>query len=316
MRRLNKYVKEKFDYDVSALSTYTTLHNKELLSEMLRAPKIMDYVALYENIKSGDFIPIMDTTANIKAASTCAWNPSGDLTFSDKTITTVWLDDQKEFCQKDLNSKWTKEFLVPGARSQKENFPFDAAFTAFYLKRVAIAIQNLILVGDTGGTDPIDGLFTRVYASGSVLNAALSGGLTNANALDHLLSIYETLPADVFEGEDQPVILVGRDWGLKAIRQNYNDNRFEYNVVMDADGGFTLPTTTVRVQTFTELNGTNQAVASNPRNLVVGTDLEDDMSEVYIRYADDIEKIKASVDFRLGTQILFDDQIVKATVGT
>jgi len=122
------------------------------------------------------------------------------------------------------------------------------------------------------------------------------------------------MPAVTTSADKRPVIIVGNDWLKNAVLQAFNDNRYFGNVAIDADNGFILPATNVRVQGFDVLNGTNKAIAGTGDLLFVGTDLQDDMAQLIYWWSEDNQEIRTRIQFRLGTQIAFPSLFVRYIV--
>jgi len=308
MKKLN------FNFDITGTTNIALQpdEQREIVYKIFGAARLFDHITLLERIKSGDAIPLINFTPAF-SEGTCGFSNNNDIIVTDKTITTKALKSDVALCPSDLTKTAFERYLPDGVLNEMQDLTFKDALVAYMAGRYAREIQRLALVGDTAGTpaDAIDGLVTQAYAAGSGVVSVSGTAPTSTDALTKLFNIYEAMKSDILDPEARPVILVGMDWLRKAAIQSYNDNRTAYNFTIDAQGGFVLPTTNVRVQGFNELNGTNKALAGAGIYAFVGTDLEDDMSQVKMWFSEDNQEIRSTFRARLGAALVFADQFVK-----
>lgn len=306
MKKLN------FNFDITGATNIALQpdEKREIVYKIFGAARLFDHVTLLERIKSGDAIPLINFTPTF-SQGTCGFSPNNSVVVTDKTITTKPLKADVPLCPSDLVNTAFERYLPDGVFNEMEDLTFKDALIAYMVGRYAREIQRLALVGDTTGTDAIDGLITQAYATGSGVVSVTGTAPTSTDGLTKLFNIYEAMKSDILDPEARPVILVGMDWLKKAALQSYNDNRTAYNFTIDAQGGFVLPTTNVRVQGFNELNGTDKALAGAGIYAFVGTDLEDDISKVDMWFSQDNQEIRTIFRARLGAALVFADQFVK-----
>jgi len=303
--------KLQFNFDKTNLSSINASLDKsrELITAPFESARLFDYIKLLTNIKSGDPLPLISFNPTFVAGG-CSYSNNNNVALSDRVLTTKLLKSDVTLCPNDLAGSGFERYLAPGANV--EDFSFEDALKTYLIGKYALAIQNMALTG-TNGANSIDGLVTRVYADNNVIQVTGTAP-TVTDALTKLFAIYQAMPASVTSADSRPVIIIGNDWLKNAVMQAYNDNRYFGNVAIDADNGFILPATNVRVQGFDALNGSNKAIAGSGDMLFVGTDLQDDMSQLMYWWSEDNQEIRTRIQFRLGTQIAFPNQIVRYTV--
>jgi hypothetical protein len=303
--------KLQFAFDKTNLSAINASLDKgrELISAPFESARLFDYIRLLTNIKSGDYLPLINFEPSFVAGG-CSYTNNNNVVLSERVMTTKLLKSDVTLCPNDLAGSGFERYLAPGANT--DGFTFEDALKTYLIGKYALAIQNMALTG-VAGNNSIDGLVTRIYAESGVLQ--VTGTAPSAtDALTKLFAIYQKMPAVTTSADKRPVIIVGNDWLKNAVLQAFNDNRYFGNVAIDADNGFILPATNVRVQGFDVLNGTNKAIAGTGDLLFVGTDLQDDMAQLIYWWSEDNQEIRTRIQFRLGTQIAFPSLFVRYIV--
>jgi hypothetical protein len=302
----------KFSIDKSALSSISTSYEKsrELIVEPFEAARLFDYITLLENIKSGDLLPAISFNLTFVAGG-CGYQDGGSLAVSNVAMITKELKSDLTLCPKDLVGTAYERFLPAGV-NMEDLGSVDDVIKTILIGVYAKAIQNMALTG-VAGTNSIDGIVTRAYAS-TTIQEVTGTAPTVSDALTKLFAIYQKMDTATLSADMKPVILVGSDWLRMAAMQAFNDNRLAYNFQIDGNNGFTLPTTNVRVQGFDALNGTNKALAGSGKMIFAGTDLKDDMAILKYWWSEDNQEIRSTIHFRLGTALAFDNKMVRYKV--
>lgn len=301
-----KTKKLKFSFNTDNLTSIKISpdRQKDIMYEIFQTANLFTKVNLLTGIKSGDYIPLMSITPSF-AAGGCGYSDNNAIALSDKQLTTKLLKSDLTMCPSSLAGSVFEVYLPEGANEQ--DFTTEELIVMYLKQKYAKAIQNMCLTGTTGASS-IDGLITLAYASSSVVEVEGTAP-TTSDALDKLFAIYSAMNDGSLTAEAEPIIIVGNDWLRKASLQSYNDNRVMYNFVIDEQNGFTLPTTNVRVQGYDVLNSTNKALAGSSKYMVLGTDLEDDMSTVDVWYSRDNKEIRSRIQFRIGAALLFESTL-------
>lgn len=298
----------KFNFDTESATAINTSYEKgrELLYKVFEVARLFDYVNVLEGVKSGDLLPLLNFNPTFVAGS-CGYTDGNDVIASDATITTKALKSDVTLCPSDLAGTTFERYLPAGVNI--EDLSFAEALEIYMVKRYALAIQNMATNG-SNGTNAIDGLITKAYASGSGCQEVTGSAPTASDALTKLMAVYQKMSGGSLNTEAKPLIIVGNDWLRLAAMQAFNDNRLAYNFQIDGNGGFILPTTNIRVQGVDALNSTNKLLAGSSNHMIVGTDLKDDMANLKIWYSEDNQEIRSTIKFRLGTALAFPSDMV------
>ena len=74
---LKKFIKTKFDYDVSGLAAYVDEQREDLITRSVTEAKTLRYISIQEGIKGSQEIKLLDDTLLYQAGD-CEMTPSGD----------------------------------------------------------------------------------------------------------------------------------------------------------------------------------------------------------------------------------------------
>lgn len=284
---------------------------RQFVKKAFEMPVLFSKVTLLENIKSGDLVPLLNIVPDLKAKS-CGYTDDQSISMTDVVMNTKLLGADLTLCWNTLvGTTW--ERYLPAGSVIEDVADLKEAIINYLSERYAKAMQDMALVGQNGNHS-IDGLITKAYAQNSGVVSVTGSTPTTANAMDLLFAIYESMPASILSSNNRPIIIVGTDWLKKASIQSYNDNRMAFNVVIDEENGFQLPTTNVRVQGFDALNSTNKALAGSADHMFVGTDLRDELTTLRAWWSEDNLEFRTSFRARLGTALAFTSDMRKYEV--
>lgn len=318
MKRLNQIVKERFDYDVSGIGSYTDEQSTQMLTDLVFSSGLTSRISVMENVKGSEKIKLINSTPALIAATSCGWNPSGGVILTNETMTTVRVAIQEEYCNEDLNGTWGQLLNAAGANVQDTEAPFADIMAAYYIKKAAKLNQDLMFNGDTGSLNPdlahYDGFVKLWDADGSLaVYTSPEFSITSGNALDIALGLYETIDPVLLDNGVEVEIICGRETFRKIITQNYNDNKYHYQIDEQAgtEPSFILPTTNVRVRAYSQLNGTEKMYAVPYNYMFFGTDLAGDYEGFEFKYNDTDEKLRFGVKWRTGVAYVFPEYFTR-----
>jgi hypothetical protein len=314
MSKLKKALKEKFDYDVTALPDYTKETMPDIITDVIGNSEFLEKLTLREGVKGSERINLLNGDITLQAKENCAQSPDGSFIFTDAILNVHQLYMGIEFCNEDLNGKVTEMLNAIGMKRQNGQLPaeLDAIIMAYLLKSLRRKAQRVTILGDTTSIDAelalFDGLVKLINNDTTVVDYMSSeASITASNAYAIAYGLFKSIPVDLFDNEMEVEIYMGRDKALLVLEDWNNANPYSQVPVPDQKGSsmtFTLPLTNVTVMSLPELNGTNHMFAF-PLNLAfLGTDATDDWS-FDVKYDDYNDKLKAEASFRLGTQIVW-----------
>ena len=314
MSKLKKALKEKFDYDVTALPDYTKETMPDIITDVIGNSEFLEKLTLREGVKGSERINLLNGDITLQAKESCAQSPDGSFIFTDAILNVHPLYMGIEFCNEDLNGKVTEMLNAIGMKRQNGQLPaeLDAIIMAYLLKSLRRKAQRVTILGDINSIDAelalFDGLVKLINNDTTVIDYMSSeASITASNAYAIAYGLFKSIPVDLFDNEMEVEIYMGRDKALLVLEDWNNANPYSQVPVPDQKGSsmtFTLPLTNVTVMSLPELNGTNHMFAF-PLNLAfLGTDATDDWS-FDVKYDDYNDKLKAEASFRLGTQIVW-----------
>ena len=318
-RTLKKFVQHNFDWDVDSLDPYIEEQSPEVFPELVERSPTLGYVTTMENVKGKEKIKMISTDATLQVASACGFNATGGVILTDQTIEVERIKIEEEYCNEDLVGTWAQLVLSAGAHNQDTEMPFQDVLMSLYMKKVARRTEVLIWQGDTDSVNPdllpIDGYIKVIDAAVGVVEANTTGvtDITSANGMTVLRTVADAIPVKVLD-EGNVKIFVGIETYRAALNEIYDDNKFHYFRDEDISRTFVIPGKTVEVVHVEGLDGTNKIYAM-PLNLTFfGTDRTGDMSDFRIWYSEDDDKIKVSIKWRVGVQIIYPEYFVKFTL--
>jgi hypothetical protein len=177
----------------------------------------------------------------------------------------------------------------------------------------------LVFNGDTTSVDPnlvhFDGLRKLWKADGNLVTATVAfPTINNTNAFDALKAVSNAIPRVLKSNRVDTEILCGYETAQDCLDQIYNDKDFAANIEFSDENGeltFILPTTTTRVRSQRQLDGTDEVYAVPYQYVFYGTDLSGDENGYMAKYNDYDEKLHFSVKWRSGINYVFSEYFVK-----
>lgn len=308
----------------SSLTDYVEENKGELILESVIAAPTMSYpIEIIQGIKFKQALNFLAVTAPFQTGTTCAFNSSGDVTFTQSVITVTDVKVQNQFCPKTLEAKYTQKFLRPGAH--QEELPVAKFITDEVNMRIKAQMEQALWQGDTTLTNLpnlkiFDGWIKTIDAGSPVL-ATATADVTTANVIGIIDDMYTKLGANLPEIMSRPdlVLVMGKDTfqlvvlALKALNYYHVDvNQTLQSWEMNFPWyGLKI----VAVDGLSNIAGTHASFKDRMfltywDNLVFGTDLQSDEENYELWYSKDDRVIKLSVEWKAGTQVKKTTEIV------
>lgn len=301
----------EMDWDVDEIGDYVDEQSEELIADLINEGNTKALVNVMTNVKGKELIKLITSSPTLQAASTCGWTASGGMVLTDKTISTVRVKIQEEYCNEDLNETWAQMMNAIGANAQDETPPtFADAMLLYYQMRAQELDEDLMWNGDTDSLDTnldhYDG-YVKNFDADTDFNIANFGvtEVDDTNGFDALKAVFNAMPTVVKRHKDKikAEIVCGYEMARHAIEQRDNDKDYGGTVeYTEADGviTFTLPTTNVTVRSIQQLDGTQKVYGLCWGYMFYATDLEDDKSGFTWKYSDYDEQLRFGVKWRTG----------------
>jgi hypothetical protein len=307
--------------DLSALTNYVKENELQLTSAAIFSAKTAKLIEQFGNvqvgIKSAETINVMTTDAVFQAGGTCGFSSSGTTTITQRTLTVGKIKIQESICPKVFEAKYTQKALREG--SSYDYMAYAQEYSAQKVERIGAALETAIWQGDTAsGTANLNkfmGLSTIINAlgfggSGDPINGNTSAltTLTKSNVRQAVDEIFQAIPAALLDKDDF-VIFCGNDTFREYIVALRDANLFNYTV--DAvNMEIVVAGTNVKLIGVNGLNGLDYFVGICMSNIYLGTDLLNEQDRFELFYAKEADEMRFVVEFKMGVQVAFTDEIV------
>lgn len=282
---------------------------REFISKVFENVVIFSKATIFENIKSGEKIPLINFSPILRDKSNSSFNDDNNVILSDKSLNSKLLGGDIKINWNLLASTTWERYLPKGSYIEDVDGLREALMN-YLVSGYGKSLQNLLLVGSVNNGDPIDGIITQIYSDNNVIQVT-GNTITENNALDVLFAIYNAMPTAILNSASEPIMYVGTDVIKKAAIQDYNNNRLSFNIVIDEENGFILPKTNVRIQGFDALSNTNKIIAGSKQNIVIGCDVMNERNMIKGWYSEDNLEYRASFRFWCGITYVFSDMFVR-----
>ena len=311
-------------YNTSALPIYVEQNRFPLLTKSILGAKTATLVTKQNGVKGQASLNILDEDC-VFIPGGCGFTASGSSTLSQRTITTGYFQVNKKWCPSDLDNTYAQTQLQPG--SYIDQIPFEQTFSELQSKYVARELEIALWQGDKtsatnnlsffdgylkvisgSGAQPVStgGYVTGSYHLSSSTDSTVYSGSNIANVLQ---GVYNAIPNQIKDAEDL-VIFVGRD--TLTAYQNYlfNANLFHY-AAESTNGEIKLFPYGTRLIAVNGLNGVAKVpiVAGRLSNFFYGLDLEDDLVNYEMFWAQEAQEMRFILRTKAGVQIAFPQEI-------
>jgi hypothetical protein len=307
--------------DLSALTNYVKENELQLTSAAIFSAKTARLIEQFGNvqvgIKSAETINIMTTDAVFQTGGTCGFNSSGTTTITQRTITVGKIKIQESICPKVFEAKYTQKALREG--SSYDYMAYAAEYSAQKVERIGAALETAIW---TGNTTSGDAQLNKFMGIGPIIDDLGFGGsgdpikgnvselttLTSANVIQAVDEVFVSLPAALLDKSDV-VIFCGNDTFREYVIALRNDNLFHYPVDA-ANMELIVPGTNIKLIGVNGLNATDTLFGLSMSNMYLGTDLLNEQDRFELFYAKEADEMRFVVEFKIGVQIAFPDEVV------
>jgi hypothetical protein len=331
-------------FNLNGLSAYTEENQFDLMTAAVMGAKMFNNATVIPNVKGPSKLPMLSQQVLFQADS-CGFNATGDTTITQRTLTPGKVKLNLEWCPKDLEAYYLRTQIAAG--SHKEDIkPVEEVLMPYLMSLVANQIDIAIWKGRVtasgggiGSTVPLgtgnnafwDGLRFQIqdntggYADAN--NAAYGTALTALNTttmVEAVFRLYQALADVAVDPSDDVAVFMGVDKYTALVRA-LTVGGSTFGAVLNAGvngdvnsiatgSGLTFPGTGLRCIPVAGLNNVNAIYAAQKSNLFLGVDAESDFSNLETWYSKDDRKVKAAMEFKLGTQVAFPAQIAAIVI--
>lgn len=314
-----------------SLTAYVEENKADLISKAVLGGKTMGLVDVRYNIKSAEQIPTLESTTPFQAASSCGFTTSGTTTIGRILLSTNPIAVAEQICLQDLEAYFTQKYLPNGANVDTTTIASDIINRK--VANIARSVEQALWQGKTTYTNStvlksFNGFLDTIASGSGVVAATQQASISSSTVMGIFEDIYSKIPAAAIYAE--PVVaFCGMDTFRTLLNKITSTYGFYGNYTTDAAAGkweLIYPGTNMKVVAVPGLNSDNpvdtgvlptavknRIIATYASNLVVGTDLGTDMTNMEAWYSQDDRVYKFYTRFRLGVAVKFADHIVQYT---
>ena len=286
--------------NVSALPEYIQENRDEIFVKAIASTKTLDYIESMLGVKGKAASNYLNSTVVLADGESCGWNPQGDDTFTQKTVTTKLVTVNKEFCAKQMRSKWMSYDLSLAAG--RENLPFEQKIADSNVAAIKKAVEKLIWQGDTGLG--LDGLLKQIKAEESAIK--VNSGTT---IIEKIGKVIAAIPAGALE-KGVNVFMSYTDFRSYVEAKNAECCANMPIIDANVDELVYAGDSRIKFVPVAGLEGTNKIVAAPYDALVYATDVEDSEGIFKMWFDEKEDKFLFKVLFTAGTAVKYADETV------
>lgn len=307
---------DKHGYDVQNLQDYVEINKDALLRSVVLGDKYGDTVANLRKqlgVKGTEVLNLMNVNAVLQDGKKCGWNPLGGTEFSEREISTAIVKLNDEYCELDLLGKYAEYLVKFGAESMVDNFPFETEILSEIAKKVNKEVERQVWVGDTSGTDMIDGFLTLAKGADSASTIFVQSE-EGTSVYDRVKAVIMALPEEIL---DEAVVFISPANFRSLVFELLEMNNYHIAPEEIEAGQFYFPGTTIPVRKTYGLTGYDKNIyASVWDNMVYGTDLMNDKEEIRVWFDDKDEVERVKIRFNFGVTTIYPDAVVVEEVSS
>lgn len=304
-------------YVVSALPDYTEQPELIIYDKVFAMSPILDVIKkngnLMVGVKSSQTINII-ATEGVWQSQGCSFNASGSTTLTQRTVTVGKIKIDLEFCERDLEPKFTQKALVLG--SDYTSLTYNTEIIDDVLQNAAKRQTTAIWQGDTASLNTYlnkyDGLVKLIGAA--TIGGTYSGTVwseVNSRTVMKGLAALVIANNDVYKDGQSTI----KFYCSPAMRTTYvwkliTDNLFHIDP-KDGQQKVYVEGTTIEVVADAGLSGLNYIYAIEDENLAGATDMKNEEERVESWFSVDNRKVRLNIEWKFGVNFPFPNRIYK-----
>ena len=217
----------KFDYDLTALSSYTREIADEMLLKEVLGLTLPRYASVRANIRGTEKVPFMTNSLVFQDGKSCGFNSSGSTTLDQVLIETATEKINMELCPYELYDVFLTERLRQS--NFQEEVPFEQQLVQDVANRMANRMETQLFQA-VKPTDDFDGV-DALLVTGNGVNQITYTALTSSNGVDVIAQIVENIPSNVIHRDDLGVMVNYSDYRayVNALRNSSTLNLFSFD---------------------------------------------------------------------------------------
>ena len=316
--------------DLTGLTAYIDEQNFPIVTKSLIGGRTASMLTPQIGVKGKTKINLMEVDVVMQDGSGCTWLADGNIDLTQREIDAKQVKINLEFCPKDLNAYYWRTQMPSG--THQEALPFEEQFANYLVEKVQNEIEKVIWNGDfaggSGNLAMFDGLlipsasFTDCNVGTGSFPTPLATAITISNVLEAIERIYvETPSAAVAKGDFKIFLGTDKFRVIAAALMNGNGLTSAGGQLNNYTSSFDplrliFPGTNIEVVGVGGLEGVNAAYGMSMSNAFLGVDLSSDSEAGGIEawYSKDDRKYRVAIEFTMGTQFAYPDQVGKVAI--
>ena len=317
--------------DLGGLTAYIEENKEDLMSKAILGSTFVNHVTIIDGVKSTIKVANLESTVPFQAGAGCnSVTTSGTTTLTQVSLGTNPVEFTEKICLQSFEDYYTQKYLPRGAKPDSVSIWSDIVNRK--IAQIALQVEQLAFQGNTAYTNStvlkqahgfirqIDNASDEVISSGGGAGTALT--TSTIKGVIHQM-IYQDMPNPVY-GKN-PELLMGMDAFRIYLQKLAEDNAFNYfPSAGDLQANRVLiPGTNIYAYGIAGLNNNtavdtgvlpavvkNRMILTYKENLLFGTDMMNDISNLETWYEKKDRSIYVYGRFRAGTAVRFTDHVV------
>lgn len=287
---------------VNTLPQYVDENRFELISKSVFGGRTASIINYNTGVKGTATLNILSTDVTLQDGASCGFTANSTQEITQRPLVTYKYKVNMEYCEKNFLNTFA-QYLVK-VNSIDNAMPYEEKFIADVINSVNNKIESMLWKGDEKDSF---GILPILEAEENVIK--VSGA--KSDVFGALQSTLLALPTSAIAEDTR--FFVGDDTFMKLVTELVNKNLYHYDAE-HLNYEIVLPGTSIRVTAVNGLNGTNKIVAGKASNFYMGVDMEGDQERFDFWFSKDDRTFKLAIEFNLGTQIAFPDEVVVTTL--
>lgn len=290
---------------LTGLTAYVDETREELLSKSVLGAKSAQLFNLMSGVNSPTALHLLDTNITFQDGTECSWNPEGTAEISQRVVTPAILKVNMSFCPKQYLNTYASHMVKVNAGFK--TLPYEQEFVNDIVKKINYGVEKMLWNGDSDNGNECDGLIKILESDGAISVTGASG----TSAYEAIKKVYQAIPENVLQNENVAIFVsagIFRAYVQEVIALNlyhYNDSENPMETMLIGTNAKIIATNGLN-----DVEGYDYIVAASLDNLYYACDMEGDKETFDIWFSDDAREVRLAVEFAVGTNVAFPDQVV------
>ena len=297
--------------DLTGLNDYINQESTELIAKSVFSAMSTRLFKVQTGVKAPTAINLLDTQVTFGDGKECGLDPMSAQTVTQRIITPGFIKVFLKYCHKDFYNTFASH--LTNVAAGRETLPFEQYFIEDVIRNIGKELEVAIWQGDTAdtntnpNTNKFDGLLKLINAEVTLGNITNIYASSQDTMLKKVWAVYNAIPEEKLFDE---VIYLNNANFRTLVKELVDANMYHYERTIDETLDIILPGTMTHIKAVSGLTGQNVIVAMDPKHVVYGCDMENDMETFKFWFSDDDDAFKLLVEFAAGVQIALPSEVV------